>query len=98
MKKCFYLLACLTVVFSCKDDEKQTYTMELKKIEVKYPSTKKDSTIKDNYFGTEVADPYRWLENDTSTETTAWVSAENELTQGYLSQIPFRQEIKKRYA
>lgn len=98
MKKCFYLLACLTVMVSCKDEEKQTDTTKLKKIEVRYPSTQKDSAIKDNYFGTEVADPYRWLENDTSAETTAWVSAENEVTQGYLSQIPFRQEIKKRYA
>lgn len=41
-------------------------------IEVKYPPTQKDSTVKDDYFGTIVADPYRWLENDTSAETAAW--------------------------
>jgi len=62
---------------------------------MKYPETKKDSTF-DNYFGTEVADPYRWLENDTSAETAAWVSAENKVTQHYLSQIPYRDEIKKK--
>lgn len=64
-------------------------------ISMKYPETKKDSTF-DNYFGTEVADPYRWLENDTSAETAAWVSAENKVTQHYLSQIPYRDEIKKK--
>jgi len=62
---------------------------------MKYPETKKDSTF-DNYFGTEVADPYRWLENDTSAETAAWVSAENKVTQHYLSQIPYCDEIKKK--
>ncbi|GGH11716.1 prolyl endopeptidase [Pedobacter zeae] len=62
---------------------------------MKYPETKKDSTI-DNYFGTAIADPYRWLENDTSAETRAWVNAENKVTQNYLEQIPYRADIKKR--
>ncbi|WP_227256102.1 prolyl oligopeptidase family protein [Pedobacter sp. MR2016-19] len=62
---------------------------------MKYPETKKDST-KDNYFGTAIADPYRWLENDTSAETKAWVIAENKVTQNYLDQIPYRADIKKR--
>lgn len=62
---------------------------------MKYPETKKDST-KDNYFGTTIADPYRWLENDTSAETKAWVMAENKVTQNYLEQIPYRADIKKR--
>ncbi|QPH37924.1 prolyl oligopeptidase family serine peptidase [Pedobacter endophyticus] len=62
---------------------------------MKYPDTKKDST-KDNYFGTTIADPYRWLENDTSAETAAWVKAQNKVTQNYLSQIPYRDDIKKR--
>lgn len=60
-----------------------------------YPETKKDSTT-DNYFGTTIADPYRWLENDTSAETKDWVDAENKVTQNYLSQIPYREDIKKR--
>lgn len=78
--------------FSCQNN-----SADFKMIEVKYPPTQKDSTITDDYFGTIVADPYRWLENDTSAETAAWVSAENEVTQNYLKQIPFREAIGKRY-
>lgn len=54
-----------------------------------------DSTV-DDYFGTKVPDPYRWLEDDNSAETAAWVTAENEVTQNYLSQIPFRDKIRNR--
>jgi prolyl oligopeptidase len=60
-----------------------------------YPKTKKDATI-DHYFGSSIADPYRWLENDTSPETNKWVDAENKVTQDYLQQIPYRSDIKKR--
>src|SRR5215217_5820939 len=60
-----------------------------------YPKTK-TVAIKDNYFGTEVADPYRWLEDDRSDETKAWVIAQNAVTQKYMSQIPYRNEIKER--
>lgn len=60
-----------------------------------YPETKKDYTT-DNYFGTRIADPYRWLENDTSTETKNWVDEENKITQNYLEQIPYREDIKNR--
>ena len=62
---------------------------------IQYPKTAKDGTV-DNYFGTSVADPYRWLENDTSRETAAWVKAENQVTNGYLQKIPFRQKLLKR--
>jgi len=60
-----------------------------------YPKAQKDATV-DNYFGTEVADPYRWLENDTSAQTAAWVEAENRVTNAYLAKIPFRQKLLKR--
>src|SRR5690606_14846136 len=50
----------------------------------------------DNYFGKNVKDPYRWLEDDRSTETADWVGRQNEATQKYLSKIPFRENIKKR--
>lgn len=60
-----------------------------------YPVAAKDSTV-DNYFGTSVADPYRWMENDTTTAVANWVAAENEVTAGYLSQIPYRDSIKNR--
>ncbi len=63
--------------------------------EIKYPETRKGET-KDNYFGTIVPDPYRWLEDDRSAETAAWVKAQNEVTFNYLEQIPFRDEIKER--
>ncbi|MEZ5146870.1 MAG: hypothetical protein R2759_07275 [Bacteroidales bacterium] len=60
-----------------------------------YPVAKKVDTV-DVYFGHQVADPYRWLEDDNSPETEAWVNAENEVTFGYLEQIPFRNKIKER--
>lgn len=61
-----------------------------------YPTTERDETVVDEYFGTKVADPYRWLENDTSAQTMAWVDAQRQLTDEYLSHIPLRQEIKER--
>jgi len=63
--------------------------------QIKYPETKKIDQI-DEYFGTKVEDPYRWLEDDNSEETKQWVQGENALTQSFLSQIPFRESIKKR--
>lgn len=60
-----------------------------------YPKTNKID-ISDTYFGNAVKDPYRWLEDDRSTETKAWVEAENLVTQNYLNRIPFRTAIKSR--
>ena len=60
-----------------------------------YPAAAKNSTV-DEYFGTKVADPYRWLEDDKSAETAAWVEAENKVTSEYLSRIPFRKNLLKR--
>lgn len=62
---------------------------------LQYPKAAKDGTI-DEYFGTKVADPYRWLENDTSAQTAAWVEAENKVTNAYLQKIPFRGKLLKR--
>jgi len=64
-------------------------------IKVTYPETATVDTI-DNYFGTMIADPYRWLENDTSAATEAWVRAENSVTESYLAQIPFRGKVRER--
>lgn len=62
---------------------------------LEYPETRRVDTT-DVYFGTEVADPYRWLEDDNSEETAAWVKAQNEVTDAYLAQIPFRQALKEK--
>ena len=62
---------------------------------VKYPKTKKTNTV-DTYFETKVPDPYRWMEDDRSAETEAWVKAENQVTFNYLHKIPFRNVIKER--
>ncbi len=60
-----------------------------------YPATERGEVV-DNYFGVEVADPYRWLEDDNSEATAEWVKAQNAVTHNYLEQIPFRSEIKDR--
>ena len=62
---------------------------------ITYPTTNKGETV-DTYFDTKLPDPYRWLEDDKSAETGAWVKAQNEVTYGYLSQIPFRDALKAR--
>lgn len=60
-----------------------------------YPETAKTDVV-DTYFGTSVPDPYRWLENDTSVQTAAWVAAQNKVTGEYLSKIPFRGALLRR--
>ncbi|PSK94536.1 prolyl oligopeptidase family serine peptidase [Taibaiella chishuiensis] len=62
---------------------------------LQYPHTRKVEQT-DNYFGTQIADPYRWLENDTAKDTEAWVKEENTLTHNYLSKIPYRQKLHDR--
>ena len=63
--------------------------------QIQYPTTKKGETTED-YHGTKVADPYRWLEDDNSEETKAWVQAQNKVTFDYLATLPQRDKIKKR--
>ena len=62
---------------------------------IKYPKTTKENVV-DTYFGVEVKEPYRWLENDTSKATAAWVKEQNKVTGDYLNQIPFKNDLKKR--
>ena len=62
---------------------------------ITYPVTRKADQV-DDYFGARVADPYRWLEDDRSDETTKWVEAQNTVTFGYLDKIPFRESLRKR--
>ena len=79
---------CLAVLFS-------TGCKSMKNKRIVYPETPRGEVV-DNYFGTEVADPYRWLEDDNSAETAAWVDAENAVTESYLKAIPFRDAIRER--
>ena len=90
MKKLAYLGAITLLISACETKKEKTSDMA-----VTYPTTKKVDTV-DTYFGTEVPDPYRWLEDDRSPETEAWVKSENEVTYGYLNKIPFKEEIKKK--
>ncbi len=61
-----------------------------------YPITRQDPSVIDDYHGTKVSDPYRWLEDDNSTETKDWVKRQNEVTYAYLDKIPNRQAAKER--
>lgn len=82
----FYLLLfAMATFFSCKKGPGKP----------DYPETKKVDTV-DVYFGHEVADPYRWLEDDQSEETRKWVEAQVEVTSNYLEKIPFRDKIEER--
>jgi len=90
MKKILIIVIFSIFIISCKNTESEK-TIE----NLSYPTTKKVDTVTD-YFGTQVKDSYRWLEDDMSEETAAWVSAENEATFGYLSKIPYREELKNR--
>lgn len=88
MKKILTCIMIAGVFASCKHEQKTLSMMP-------YPESKK-SDVTDDYFGTKIADPYRWLENDTAADTKAWVEAENAVTNNYLSQIPFREKIRSR--
>lgn len=90
MKK-IALIVLAATTFSCTQ-EQQTNTLT---IPVNYTDTKKADTV-DTYFGVEVADPYRWLEDDKSAETESWVKRQNGVTYDYLDKIPFRTALKER--
>lgn len=64
-------------------------------MKLSYPLSRKDNQV-DNYFGTKVKDPYRWLENDSSPETKVWVESQNKVTFDFLGKIPFREKIRDR--
>ena len=93
MKKLTLLImGSIITLFGCNQQPQPAERYSVKA----YPETRKDTTVVDDYFGTKVADPYRWLENDTSAETSNWVKAQTEVTQDYLSHIPFRSALKDR--
>ncbi|MDP2236193.1 MAG: prolyl oligopeptidase family serine peptidase [Bacteroidales bacterium] len=85
MKKISLAFLLLVMMSSCTTHQES----------ILYPETLKGEQ-KDIYFGTEIADPYRWLEDDNSTETAAWVTAQNAVTNDYLKNIPFREALRNR--
>lgn len=70
-------------------------TLDMTAQPIKYPVTKKVDQA-DDYFSHKISDPYRWLENDTATDTEAWVKEQNAVTHAYLAKIPFRKKIQDR--
>ncbi len=90
MKNLFFVLLTALLILSCNTEKKAPSEMALS-----YPETKQVDTVT-TYFGTDVKDPYRWLEDDMSDETAAWVESQNKVTFGYLDQIPYRKSLKDR--
>ena len=91
MKKLHFIFIAILTIVACKEDTKETKN----DMAVNYPETKSVDTVT-NYFGTEVRDSYRWLEDDRSEETENWVKRQNEVTFDYLDKIPFRKQLKER--
>jgi len=88
MNRNFVFILAIMFIFGCKTKNNN--------MSFSYPETQKVDTV-DNYFGTQVADPYRWLEDDNSEQTKAWVVAQNKVTFDYLKAIPFRQQLIDRF-
>jgi prolyl oligopeptidase len=88
-KKLIFLGIVSILLFSCNEKINQTFT------DLKYPKTTKNPVI-DTLFNEVIVDNYRWLEDDRSKETAAWVNAENEVTFQYLNKIPYRDQLKAR--
>src|SRR5690606_34981931 len=96
MKKVYGLAICASLLSACASQENIKTINPVDKITtLPYPETNKVEVI-DDFFGTKVTDAYRWLEDDTSAETGEWVKQQNEVTEDYLSQIPYRDAIKNR--
>ena len=91
MKNSLLILLLTLAFYGCKVHSQD----QNRDITTTYPETKQVDTV-DTYFGETVKDPYRWLEDDRSEETEAWVKAENKVTQGYLANIPYREQLKER--
>ncbi|MEX2514211.1 MAG: prolyl oligopeptidase family serine peptidase [Cyclobacteriaceae bacterium] len=83
------ILGMIGLALACQSES------EKNDIAVEYPETKKSEHV-ENYWGEELPDPYRWLEDDYAADTKAWVADQNEVTFGYLEQIPFREKIRSR--
>lgn len=85
----------LALLVGCNQTTTTSQNSTTNNEKMNYPTTKKGDVV-DNYFGTPVPDPYRWLEDDKSAETAQWVKAQNDFTFAYLSKIPYRNTIKEK--
>jgi len=88
MKQLFFVITVSALLFTACNNSKN-------QMKINYPEAKKVDTV-DTYFGTKVPDPYRWMENENSSELKEWINAENKITQNYLAQIPYRKKIESR--
>ncbi len=106
MKSNLFIIIAIFVFSACKQHETverstlseqqfATHQTSLTDRLLPYPDTRKGDVV-DTYFGTQIPDPYRWLEDDLSDETAEWVTAQNEVTFHFLDQIPFRNQIRER--
>ena len=91
----FFWVACQQGEPPAKD-EHLLADAPFKPIEVMYPPTYQDTAVAEDFHGTLVSDPYRWLEDPDDSATIQWVKSQNALTFGYLDQIPFRSAVRER--
>ncbi|MFK7949831.1 MAG: prolyl oligopeptidase family protein [Saprospiraceae bacterium] len=92
LKLLSFVIVCLSIV-ACNKNQESSANYDT--ITVEYPKVKKENVV-DNYFGVNVSDPYRWLEDPNSGITKSWVEAQNKMTFDYLEKIPFRNKVEKR--
>jgi prolyl oligopeptidase len=88
-----FLVVSILLTAGCNSKTNRVMT---DKDKITYPVTKKQNNVVSEYFGTKISDPYRWLEDDLSSETAAWVDAQNEVTFSYLDKMPTRNDFKSR--
>ena len=97
MRTTLTTLLALLFLWSCQQTEPNTQnTVQNPVMKLTYPTTKTVDQS-DDYHGTKINDPYRWLEIDTAQEVEAWVTTQNEVTFDYLEKIPYREKIRERY-
>ena len=94
-KKSVFLILSILLIFGFTGCGKADKSMEQKAEALTYPVTEKVDQV-DDYFGTKVADPYRWLEDDKAEKVAAWVKEQNKVTFDYLAKIPYREKIRQR--
>ena len=96
--KFLFLVTSISIFGACGENSTKQgdSNNDLQAIKVQtYPETRKSDVV-DDYHGTKVSDPYRWLEDDHSDETKAWVKAQNKVTQDFIGQIPYRKDLEDR--